>query len=198
MHVQEVAASPLSSEAALRPGVTGEVCSARQCLHWPMQWLICAGTARVVNGTTTSGMLQVWDCSWGTVCDDLFDNAAASVVCRQLGLGSSGTTVANGPFGSGTGWILMDNVQCRGSEATLQECPSSGWGVSDCGHSEDIGVRCSGTPLPASSSFKGESAHPPNKRCACSCLGQALVHSALLAHGCERLPLLLPQAWCGW
>ena len=44
---------------------------------------------RLLGGKTESeGRLEVrYDGVWGSVCDDGFDNVAASVVCRQLDLG---------------------------------------------------------------------------------------------------------------
>jgi hypothetical protein len=38
-----------------------------------------------VGGTSTSGRLEVFHAgSWGTVCDDSFNDNAAQVVCRML------------------------------------------------------------------------------------------------------------------
>lgn len=47
-----------------------------------------------------------------------------------------------GAVPDGTGSIFLDNVQCTGTESRLIDCPHSGVGTHNCGHSEDVGVRC--------------------------------------------------------
>jgi hypothetical protein len=57
---------------------------------------------------------------WGTVCNlGLFDDLAASVACQQLG-GVDGV-VAQSSVPPGTGYIVLDSVQCSGNGAW--RCP---------------------------------------------------------------------------
>lgn len=47
---------------------------------------------------------------WGTVCDDDFSNAAATVICRSLGFGGRALAKKDGYFGPGEGPIWLDEV----------------------------------------------------------------------------------------
>ena len=80
---------------------------------------------------------------WGTVCDDSWSTGSSTVVCRQLGLGNTGTLsrYGTGPAGSP---IHLDEVKCDGSEVNILACPHLPLGNHNCDHVEDVGVTCSG------------------------------------------------------
>nr|XP_046172376.1 T-cell differentiation antigen CD6-like isoform X2 [Oncorhynchus gorbuscha] len=96
------------------------------------------------------GRVELWrEEKWGTVCDDSWDLRDGGVVCAQLGCGSAlNVSGEGGSFEAGVGLVLLDEVNCGGSERNLWECPSMGT-VNDCGHKEDAAVVCSGIPSQA-------------------------------------------------
>ena len=81
---------------------------------------------------------------WGTICDDHFDNNDARVICRMVGYSS-------GQYDGGiyrqtsinkASRIWLDDIRCIGTESHIGNCPHNGWGSHNCGHSEDVGIRC--------------------------------------------------------
>ena len=80
---------------------------------------------------------------WGTVCDDRWDLKDAQVVCKQLGFGRAIDASSRAFYGRGSGRIWLDNVNCVGTEFAIGNCSHNGWGVEDCTHGEDAGVKCS-------------------------------------------------------
>eukprot|EP00798_Chlamydomonas_sp_ICE-L_P012965 gene12965-5370_t len=141
--------------------------SDHSCGHSEDVGVVCVGQssagarARLVGGeSAASGRLEVLvQGRWGTVCDDGFSNIAARVVCAQLGMPTEeavAVLISDNP----DAWfsligdtsdlpILMDDVSCSGSEATLQYCGFSR--TSDCSHYEDVAIMCTdqGPPVQA-------------------------------------------------
>lgn len=58
----------------------------------------------------------------------------------------TGVATEGGYFGPGSGMVLLDNVRCQGTERSLSQCRNDGWGISNCEHSEDVGVICDAPP----------------------------------------------------
>uniref|UniRef100_A0A663F0B6 SRCR domain-containing protein n=1 Tax=Aquila chrysaetos chrysaetos TaxID=223781 RepID=A0A663F0B6_AQUCH len=101
---------------------------------------------RAVGGEDgCSGRVEVWHRgSWGTVCDDSWDMRDAEVACRQLGCGPAVSALHEAAFGMGTGPIWLEQVECRGTEPSLQDCWARPGDSGACRHKEDAAVNCSG------------------------------------------------------
>jgi hypothetical protein len=115
-----------------------------------MTLLFCTVPYRLVNGNATAGRLEISiNGQWGTVCDDYWNdsnypnvtqgNLNAQVACRALGLPwRSAYRVLSDQYGPGSLPILLDDVRCKGNEASPYFCLRRASG-SDCSHSEDVG-----------------------------------------------------------
>ena len=98
---------------------------------------------RLVDGTATEGRLEIYENDqWGTICDDLFDATDARVACGQLGLSGDASVLNSSPAGPPDFPILMDDVQCTGSESKLHDCPHTDQHDANCGHNEDVAIAC--------------------------------------------------------
>lgn len=104
----------------------------------------------MVNGTSRNeGRVEIkYHGTWGTICDDDFNDDAAKIVCRELGYRGSAFVVKDAYFGMGSGPIWLDQVFCKGNETQLSECSHWDWGEHNCEHSEDVGVICTNENSP--------------------------------------------------
>ena len=64
--------------------------------------------------------------------------------CLLLSFSGIAVPVPNAYYGSGTGAILIDQLNCNGSESNIGYCDRKPWGVNNCGHDEDAGLMCLG------------------------------------------------------
>ncbi|XP_049330439.1 scavenger receptor cysteine-rich type 1 protein M130-like isoform X8 [Astyanax mexicanus] len=115
------------------------------------------GSVRLVDGgSRCAGRVEVLHRGqWGTVCGDDWDMSDAAVVCRELGCGEAVDALGKSHFGSGSGPIWMDDVDCSGSESRLKNCRSPVWGKHDCNETHNSGVICSGARLVLGSRCSG-------------------------------------------
>ena len=102
---------------------------------------------RLVGGNSfDEGRVEVYyNGEWGTVCNDGWDDMDASVVCKLLGFGSSGTAILDAQvYGPGTGRVLLSNVMCSSNDTTLSSCGYHRVGIEAhrCNHYKDAGVTC--------------------------------------------------------
>ncbi|XP_050961160.1 deleted in malignant brain tumors 1 protein-like [Labeo rohita] len=143
------------------------------CSHDNYEGLFCGDKkhVRLVGGNSRcAGRVEVHHRGqWGTVCDYGWDMADAAVVCRELDCGEPVDALGDAHFGPGSGPIWMYIMLCTGSESTLKNCGSAGWGIHVCTHSNDAGVICSG--------------HKPSR----------LINGSHLCSG--RLEILHDQTW---
>ena len=85
---------------------------------------------------------------WGGVCDDSFHIEDAHVVCKMLGFPSAKKALASGTadnvYGtapSGNDFVL-DDLDCKGNEASVFDCQHNGVWNEDCGATDIAGVQC--------------------------------------------------------
>uniref|UniRef100_W5KTB0 SRCR domain-containing protein n=1 Tax=Astyanax mexicanus TaxID=7994 RepID=W5KTB0_ASTMX len=124
------------------------------CSHSEDAGVTCSGEENdifrlLVNGTgDCDGRVEIYhDGQWGTVCGDNWDMKDAEVVCRQMGCGRALNATRSAHFVDGSGPTFFDNVDCTGHESNLFSCSQRGRGITNCSHSEDAGVICSGKIL---------------------------------------------------
>uniref|UniRef100_W5NBL1 SRCR domain-containing protein n=1 Tax=Lepisosteus oculatus TaxID=7918 RepID=W5NBL1_LEPOC len=76
------------------------------------------------------------------ICEADFDMKDAEVVCRQLDCGFPAVLLRGAHFGEGQGLIRTEEIQCRGNETRIHDCPTSTREHQSCTHSNDISLVC--------------------------------------------------------
>lgn len=104
------------------------------------------GQVRLSGGGYYYGRVEVYSRGqWGTICDDSFDHNDVKVICRMLGLYQGvnyGRAYERAYYGSGSGPVIVDDLQCGGYETTIKQCSSTTWYSHNCNHGEDAGLNC--------------------------------------------------------
>ncbi|XP_053120391.1 deleted in malignant brain tumors 1 protein-like [Hemicordylus capensis] len=130
------------------------------CSHGSDAAVVCSDDVRLVNGSNRcSGRVEVRPPHrelWGTVCDRTWDLDDADVVCKQLRCGKAISVLGGAHFGSGSGSIWLDDVNCKGTEDTFIKCRADTQGDNSCHHRQDAGVICSGLDVDTAGSRQVE------------------------------------------
>ncbi|XP_032364918.1 scavenger receptor cysteine-rich type 1 protein M130 [Etheostoma spectabile] len=108
--------------------------------------ITCSDSVRLVNGTSLcSGRLEVKTNqstqTWSSVCQQVFDQQDAEVVCRELGCGTP-LVLQGGLYGDGEPPMWTKEFQCGGNESALLDCRSSD-GTTTCSPGPAAGLTCS-------------------------------------------------------
>ncbi|XP_060552053.1 scavenger receptor cysteine-rich type 1 protein M130-like, partial [Ruditapes philippinarum] len=108
----------------------------------------CRTQLRLQNGThNQSGRVEVYfEDRWNAICDDFFNEKAATVICRMLGFNPKfAKSYGRSRFGKGSAdlAIAIDKLRCSGNESDLSECKSNQWGShTTCSRNRTAAVKC--------------------------------------------------------
>uniref|UniRef100_A0A8C1E5N0 SRCR domain-containing protein n=1 Tax=Cyprinus carpio carpio TaxID=630221 RepID=A0A8C1E5N0_CYPCA len=129
------------SETALKDCSSNSEYTQEDCYHGEDAGVICSGL-RLVDGLhLCSGRVEViYGNTWGTVCDAVFDQQDAEVVCRQLNCGAAVQVLRAAAFGKGKGRVWSEEIQCRGNESQIDVCSRSSSQMHSCSHDNDVGL----------------------------------------------------------
>ncbi|XP_022088383.1 uncharacterized protein LOC110978050 [Acanthaster planci] len=103
---------------------------------------------RLIGGnSSTEGIVEIlFNGQWVNVSSNEWDDAAAGVVCRQLGLHGPSKAVIylHTPSSmQGSDGVFLEDVRCNGDEQRLADCFYARWGIEQFFSNERLGVICS-------------------------------------------------------
>ncbi len=78
------------------------------------------------------------------VCDAVFDQQDAEVVCRELDCGAPVQVLGAADFDKGDAQMLTQEIKCRGDESQISFCSISSSHKHNCTSDNIVGVICSG------------------------------------------------------
>ncbi|XP_072329695.1 scavenger receptor cysteine-rich domain-containing protein DMBT1-like [Scyliorhinus torazame] len=78
---------------------------------------------------------------WNSVCSSLWDSAASEIVCKQIGCVSYHTTLKKS-ISEETRSVMLDKVQCYGTESSLSECQIKPSGQENCETGTIVTIFC--------------------------------------------------------
>ena len=118
-----------------------------RCAH---SWVIELNIRREILYIYIHARPRIIPYSWwslGMICDDFWNPSHAHVVFKQLAFDGAKGSLFSAAFGHGT-WDGCNVVWWRGTlwlKNTVFRCRHKGWRGSNCGHWEDVSVRCDST-----------------------------------------------------
>ncbi|XP_058628383.1 deleted in malignant brain tumors 1 protein [Onychostoma macrolepis] len=131
---------------------TGSESTLKKCgsVTWGLQSVgqsksagVMCSEVRLVGGSRCSGRLEILhDQSWMSVCDAVFDQQDAEVVCRELDCGAPVQVLGAAAFDKGDAQMWTQEIQCRGDESQINLCPTSPSHKYNCSHNNDTGLMC--------------------------------------------------------
>ncbi len=77
------------------------------------------------------------------MCDAVFDQQDAEVVCRELDCGAPVQVLGAAAFGKGDTQMWTQEIQCRGNESEIHLCPTSP-SHENCSRKNNVMLVCAG------------------------------------------------------